>query len=57
MNSILMSSIGPEAGEQDQVPGQIDDLDRLAHVEDEDLAAVAHGRGLQDQLARLRGWS
>jgi hypothetical protein len=29
-----------QAGEADQVSGQVHDLDRLAHVEDEDDAAV-----------------
>ena len=46
-----MSSSGLEAGEQDQVAGEVDDLDGLAHVEDEDLAALAHGGGLEDELA------
>ena len=45
---------GPEAAERDQLLGQVHDLDRLAHVEDEDLAALAHGGGLEDQLAGLR---
>ena len=50
MNSILMSSSGRRPREQDQVAGQVDDLDRLAHVEHEDLTAAAHGGGLQDEL-------
>ncbi len=34
--------------------GQVEDAHRLAHVEDEDLAALAHGPGLQHELRRLR---
>lgn len=34
--------------------GQIDDLHRLAHIEDEDLAALAHGSGLKHELAGFR---
>ena len=33
--------------------GQVDDLDRLAHVEQEDLAALAHGGGLEHELDGL----
>ena len=33
--------------------GEIDDLDGLAHIEDEDLSAVAHGACLKDELAGL----
>ena len=33
--------------------GHVDDPDRLAHVEDEDLAAFPHGPRLEDQLRRL----
>ena len=42
-----------EAVESDHVPGQIQDPDRLAHLEDEDLAPLSHRPGLQDQLGRL----
>ena len=57
---------GPEAGEDDlhvgaralahksdELVGKIDDLDRFAHVEDEDLAALAYGRGFQYELGRF----
>ena len=33
--------------------GHVDDPDGLAHVEDEDLAALPHGPRLEDQLSRL----
>jgi len=42
---------GTEAGEQNEVSGQVQDLDGRTHVEDEDLAAAGHGRGLKDELA------
>ena len=41
------------AGEADHLLGQVADLHRLAHVEREDLAALANAGGLQDQLAGL----
>ena len=41
------------AGELDHPLRQVHDLDRLAHVEDIDLAALAHAGGLQHQLAGL----
>ncbi len=31
--------------------GKVDDLDGLAHIEDEDLAAMAHGACLEDEFA------
>ena len=42
-----------QAVEPDEIPGHVDDPDRLAHVEDEDLAAFPHGSRLEDQLSRL----
>ncbi len=42
------------AGEADHLFGEIADLDRLAHVEREDLPALPQGGRLQDQLAGLR---
>jgi hypothetical protein len=42
-----------EAVESDHILGQIQDPDRLAHLEDEDLAPLSHRPGLQDQLGRL----
>ena len=45
---------GLATGESDHLLGEIANLDRLAHVQDEDLTAVPdHGR-LHDELARLR---
>jgi hypothetical protein len=41
------------AREGDEVAREVDDLHRLAHVEDEDLPALAHGAGLQHELAGL----
>src|ERR1039458_6549104 len=43
--------IRPQPREQDQVSSQIDDLYRLAHFEDADLAALSDHRGLQNELA------
>src|SRR4051812_32894147 len=43
-------TVRAEAGEEDELAGEIDDADGLAHVEHEDLAAVAHGRGLENEL-------
>ena len=42
-----------QPGQPDQVPGQIDDPHGLAHFQDEDLAAAAHGGGLQHELRGL----
>ena len=39
--------------EPDEIAGHLSDIDRLSHVEDENLAAFAHDTGLQDQLRRL----
>ena len=44
-------SSSAEAGQADEVFGQVDDVDGLAHVQDEDFAASSHGGGLHDQLA------
>src|SRR6185312_8757401 len=41
------------AGEADHLLGQVADLDRFAHVQGKDLAALADARRLQDQLAGL----
>ena len=38
-----------EAGEADQVPGQVIDLDRGTHIQHEDLAAFGVGAGQHDQ--------
>src|SRR6185437_16131011 len=43
-----------EAAEPDEIRGQVDDLDRLAHVQHEDLAAKSERARLEDQLYRLR---
>lgn len=42
-----------QAAEPDEVAGQLHDRHRLAHVQDEDLAALADGGRLQDQLHGL----
>ncbi len=42
-----------QPGQFDQVTGQIDNPDRLAHVQDEDLAAGAQRSGLKHQLDRF----
>ena len=52
VKTILMS-FSAEAREPDQVAREIDDAHRLAHVEHEDLAALAHRTGLQHELRRL----
>ena len=39
-NSISIVLVGPLAREADHVPGEVDDLHRLAHVEHEDLATA-----------------
>ena len=43
-----------QSGESDQVPGHVVDLHRLAHVEDEDLAALRVVRRLKHQGDGLR---
>ncbi len=43
-----------EAGQLDEVLGEVKDLDRVAHVEHEDIAAVAHGCRLDDKAHSLR---
>ena len=43
-----------QSGESDQVPGHVVDLHRLAHVEDEDLAALRVVRRLEHQGDGLR---
>src|SRR6185312_13319758 len=43
-----------EAAESDEIGGQVDDPDRLAHVQHEDLAAKPERASLQDQLHRFR---
>ena len=42
-----------KAGKADHVARQVGDAYRVAHVEDENLAALAHQPGLQHQLRRL----
>ena len=42
-----------QAGEADHVVGQVEDADRLAHVEHEDFAALPHRAGLDHKLRRL----
>ena len=49
-----MSSSGCRPDSRIRSFAQIDDPDRLAHVEHEDLAAAAERAGLQHQLHRLR---
>ena len=46
--------IRSQSGESDQVPGHVVDLHRLAHVEDEDLAALRVVRRLEHQGDGLR---
>ena len=41
------------ARQADHVPGHLVDSDRLAHLEEEDLAVAAHRPGLEDELGRL----
>ena len=43
-----------QPGKTDQVPGQVHDLDRLAHVQDVDVAAHGRGPGLQDERDGFR---
>ncbi len=44
---------GGEAGHLDHLLGEVVDADGLAHVENENLASVAHGAGLEDELTGL----
>ena len=44
---------GGQAGHLDHAAGEVDDFDGLAHVEDVDLAAFAHGAGFEHELAGL----
>ena len=46
--------VGAQAGEADHLARQSEDRGRLAHVEEEDLATVGHGAGLQHEADRLR---
>ena len=39
-----ISSVGDEAGHGDEVAGQVGDADRLAHLQDAELAVVAERR-------------
>src|SRR5207253_7390843 len=43
-----------EPGEPDDLPGKIQNTNRLAHIQDKNLAAVPHGGCLQYQLDGLR---
>ena len=45
---------GPQPGEPDHLLGEIDDFDRLAHVEDADLAARSGASGSGRQSRRLQ---
>ena len=47
-------AVGLLAREPDHAPREVEDLHRLAHVEDEDLAAAADRAGLDDERHRLR---
>ena len=40
-------------GETDHALGEVDDADGGAHIEHEDLTALAHGTGLEDEFAGL----
>src|SRR5947199_1535298 len=44
---------GNEASERDHVAGQIQDLHRRTHVEDENFRSFAHGGSLNDELHRF----
>ena len=46
--------VGPQPGQRDHLLGEIQDSDRLPHVEDEDLSAFADRARLQDELRRFR---
>lgn len=57
VNSIGDVLLRLASGQPDHVLGQVDDADRIAHVEHEDVAAgVAGVGGADDQLDRS-GWS
>ena len=45
--------VRPQPGQRDHLLGEIEDSDRLAHVEDEDLSPLADRARLQDELRRL----
>ena len=44
---------GPEPRQENQVPGEIDNLHGLAHVENANLSALTDGQSLQHKLAGL----
>src|SRR5690606_36892800 len=44
---------GFESGEKNHLLREVEYADGLSHVEEEDLAAVAHDRGFEDELTRL----
>ena len=46
-------ALGLEAGEADQLAGQVGDFHRFTHVEDKDLAALGEGAGLDDEARGL----
>src|SRR5690606_2935772 len=45
---------GAKTGAANQVSGQLKDFDRLAHIQNEDLATIAQSTSLQNQLNRFR---
>src|SRR5204863_7445752 len=47
-------ALGLEPGELDHVPREVEDAHRLAHVQDEDLAAAADRARLDDERDGLR---
>ena len=49
-----MSLPGLLAGQLDHVVGEVDDPDRVTHLEHEDLAALGERAGADDQLHGLR---
>ena len=51
--TISMSRSGSRPGEPDHLARQVDDPHGVAHVEHEDLAALAHGAGLNDEPHRF----
>ncbi len=53
----LHVDVGAQTGQRDHLLGEVQDPHGLAHVEDEDLAALAHRAGLEDELRRPPGWS
>ena len=46
--------LGFESAEFDEIVRKIDDSNRLAHVENENLSPLAHGARLHNELTRFR---